>query len=224
MTATSPQKKGAAAVHPPRHPIEVSELGRRFNPYEILGVTKTATSTVVKRAYRKRALKLHPDKNPGEEQAIYAAMFNNLTLIYEALLDPATRQAIDDRIAASEREEETRQMQNAQQSRLREDLLMKERIWREKSAAKDEKDRIKAANQELLDALKARREKELLASRRTHTAAASLLGKRPRSPPRSRTVASSGSLDGIINSVWEELVHAAAVHDHGGGPQVRVQV
>ncbi|EER03675.1 conserved hypothetical protein [Perkinsus marinus ATCC 50983] len=123
MTIGSPSKK--AAVHPPRHPIDASDLGRRFNPYEILGVSKTATVTVVKRAYRKRALKLHPDKNPGEQQALYAAMFNNLTLIYESLLDPPTRQAIDDKMAASEQEESMRQMQNAEQSRLREDLLAK---------------------------------------------------------------------------------------------------
>ncbi|KAF4664589.1 hypothetical protein FOZ61_004944 [Perkinsus olseni] len=216
MAVGSPTKK--AVVHPPRHPIEASELGRRFNPYDILGIPKTATTTVVKRAYRKRALKLHPDKNPGEQQAVYAAMFNNLTLIYESLLDPPTRQAIDDRMAASEQEEATRQMQTAEQSRLREDLLAKERVWKERSAARDERDRIKAANQELLDALKARREKELLSARRPQRpTSAATLGKRPRSPP----APTAASLDGIINSVWDELVRAAVLHDRGGDHHVK---
>ena len=61
--------------------------------YEALGVEKTASDEEIKKAYRKMAVKYHPDKNPGDKSA--EEQFKEIGEAYEALSDPQKRAAYD---------------------------------------------------------------------------------------------------------------------------------
>ncbi|MDX2027857.1 MAG: J domain-containing protein [Alphaproteobacteria bacterium] len=63
------------------------------NPYEILGVTKSASADEIKSAYRKLAKKLHPDVNPGRKDI--EQKFKDVTAAYDLLSDTAKRARFD---------------------------------------------------------------------------------------------------------------------------------
>lgn len=81
------------------------------NPYHILGVSPTATSEEIKKAYRALAMRFHPDRNPGAE-----TRFNAVQSAYELLSDPKRRaeynQSINNRIIL-DAEDEARSLWNA---------------------------------------------------------------------------------------------------------------
>ena len=61
--------------------------------YEVLGVEKNASADEIKKAYRKKAIQFHPDKNPGDKQA--EENFKEAAEAYDVLSDPQKRQRYD---------------------------------------------------------------------------------------------------------------------------------
>lgn len=61
--------------------------------YSILGITKNATAAEIKKAYRKKAIEYHPDKNPGDAKA--EEMFKTAAEAYEVLSDPDKKARYD---------------------------------------------------------------------------------------------------------------------------------
>ncbi|XP_008475495.1 dnaJ homolog shv isoform X2 [Diaphorina citri] len=71
----------------------ISASSKERDLYEVLGVPRNADSNKIKSAYRALAKKMHPDKNPNDDQA--QAKFQELGAAYEILSDEKKRQRYD---------------------------------------------------------------------------------------------------------------------------------
>ncbi|PIO61671.1 DnaJ domain protein, partial [Teladorsagia circumcincta] len=68
-------------MSPPKSPEVIQE-----DYYELLGVEKKSSESEIKAAYRKLALKYHPDRNPGDIHA--QEQFKKISIAYSVLSDP----------------------------------------------------------------------------------------------------------------------------------------
>jgi molecular chaperone DnaJ len=64
-----------------------------MDPYQVLGVSKSASEDDIKKAFRQLAIETHPDKNPGDKEA--EDKFKEINAAYEILSNPQKRAAHD---------------------------------------------------------------------------------------------------------------------------------
>jgi curved DNA-binding protein CbpA len=83
--------------------------------YAILEVSSTATTTEIKRSYRRLARKLHPDLN----QDALDTHIKRLNAAYEVLRDPLKRAAYDEQRAAEKRSAASQAADQARQERIK---------------------------------------------------------------------------------------------------------
>lgn len=121
--------------------------------YKLLEVADSATEQEIKSAYRKKALKCHPDKNPDNPKA--ADLFMELSSALEILTDAKAREVYDRTRKAKEVNEARIKKLDSKRRKLREDLDRREKEAKEtaeaaRSSSTSFEGNSQAADEELL--------------------------------------------------------------------------
>ncbi|ELT99474.1 hypothetical protein CAPTEDRAFT_153999 [Capitella teleta] len=144
----------------------------KLDLYDILGISVDATEKEIVKAYRKRALKCHPDKNPDNPHA--AELFHQLSKSLEILTDAAARAAYNKILKARKAAEIRQRELSSKRRKLREDLesrekaadtQSKEQDLKARRNLKEEIERLRKEGSRLLEEEKERLKTELLATK-----------------------------------------------------------
>ncbi|KAH8311848.1 hypothetical protein KR044_008291 [Drosophila immigrans] len=118
------------------------------NLYELLGVPFEAEQAEIRKAYRKRALDCHPDKNPDNPQA--AERFHELSKALEILSDASARAAYDKVLKAKKAAELRTKQLDSKRQKLKEELEQRERAALHKLQAGQPYSTVRKSDEEVL--------------------------------------------------------------------------
>ena len=117
------------------------ERVKSLDLYLLLEVEHDADSKTIKKAYRKKALTCHPDKNPDNKQAV--ELFHQLSDALEVLTDEATRLAYDNLLKARKAAELRVRQLDSKRRKLKEELEEREKSHTEELVARyQEEDKL----------------------------------------------------------------------------------
>ena len=112
---------------------KIMERIKDLDLYLLLNVEPDATEKAIKKAYRKKALTCHPDKNPDNPKA--AEEFHRLSDAYEVLSDEAARKAYDTVLKARKAAEIRKRQLDSKRRKLRDELEEREKKAKEDAEA-----------------------------------------------------------------------------------------
>ncbi|ORX49820.1 DnaJ-domain-containing protein [Hesseltinella vesiculosa] len=123
--------------------------------YELLGVDITATQAQIKKAYRKKSLAVHPDKNPSADAAV---LFDSLTKARDVLLDDTRRVDYDKQYRAKLERRKKQQEMDSKRRKAQEEL---EAMESQAKKAKTEQKQAEAQYAAEMARLRENRERKL---------------------------------------------------------------
>ncbi|XP_017873916.1 PREDICTED: dnaJ homolog subfamily C member 17 [Drosophila arizonae] len=119
-----------------------------INLYDLLGVSNDAEQAEIRKAYRKRALDCHPDKNPDNPQAV--ERFHELSKALEILTDATARSAYDKVLRAKKAAELRTKQLDSKRQKLKEELEERERAALHKLQAGQPYSTVRKTDEEVL--------------------------------------------------------------------------
>ncbi|KAI9718369.1 MAG: hypothetical protein M1812_004090 [Candelaria pacifica] len=167
--------------------------------YALLGISSTATESDLRRAYRKTALKYHPDKNADNPSAV--EKFHLLQIAYDVLSDPTVKAAYDNARAAKLQKKRQNELFEGKRRQMKENLEMRERgAKRSRDESMDAEEKLEMEIRRLAeDGKRRRKEREELLRRdkleEQDRADAEAATSRPLTPSSPRT--STSTQDGV---------------------------
>ncbi|XP_017113962.1 dnaJ homolog subfamily C member 17 isoform X2 [Drosophila elegans] len=119
-----------------------------INLYDLLGISLEADQNEIRKAYRKRALDCHPDKNPDNPQAV--ERFHELSKALEILTDASARAAYDKVLKAKKAAELRSRQLDGKRQKLKQELEERERAALHKLAKSQPYSTVGKSDEELL--------------------------------------------------------------------------
>lgn len=116
-----------------------SHANSSYDFYELLGITFETSETDIRRAYRRTALKYHPDKNAGNPAAV--EKFHLLQIAYDVLSDPGVKALYDNARRARKDKEQRDATFEGKRRKMKEDLERRESGFLKRKREEDDLDR-----------------------------------------------------------------------------------